>query len=97
MILAINLGVLSNFVESEYGNEFSKLRSYVEDSNILTTQVNNNDFDENGHFQHVSFSDYHMYSLTKDGIHAGYIEDIMKKVFSAVDENRFYQSYKKGN
>lgn len=93
VILAINLGVLSNFVESEYGNEFSKLRSYVEDSNILTTQVNNNDFDENGHFQHVSFSDYHMYSLTKDGIHAGYIEDIMKKVFSAVDENRFYQSY----
>lgn len=95
VILAINLGVLSNFVESEYGNEFSKLRSYVEDSNILTTQVNNNDFDENGHFQHVSFSDYHMYSLTKDGIHAGYIEDIMKKVFSTVDENRFYQSYKK--
>ena len=95
VILAINLGVLSNFVESEYGNEFSKLRCYVEDSNILTTQVNNNDFDENGHFQHVSFSDYHMYSLTKDGIRAEYIEDIMKKVFSDVDENRFYQSYKK--
>lgn len=38
IILAINLGVLSNFIESEYGDEFSLLRKYVEDSNILTSQ-----------------------------------------------------------
>ena len=38
VILAINLGVLSNFVESEYGDEFSMLRNYVEGSNILTTE-----------------------------------------------------------
>lgn len=29
IILAINLGVLSNFIESEFGDEFSKLRNYV--------------------------------------------------------------------
>ena len=67
-ILAINLGVLSNFIESKYGDEFSILRKYVEDNNILTTQINKKYFDEHGHFQHVSFSDYHMYSLTKNGI-----------------------------
>lgn len=92
-ILAINLGVLSNFIESEYGDEFSILRKYVEDNNILTTQINKKYFDEHGHFQHVSFSDYHMYSLTKNGIHAKYIEDIFKKIFSQNEENRFYQSY----
>lgn len=93
VILAINLGVLNNFVESEFGNEFSVLRKYVEDSNILTNQVNINDYDEQGHFQHVSFSDYHMYSMTAEGVHAGYIESIFEKVFSNSDENIFYKSY----
>ena len=93
IILAINLGVLSNFIESEFGDEFSKLRNYVENSNILTSQVNVNDYDESSPFQHVSFSDYHMYSLREDGIHAGYIEDIEKKVFDKTDENVFYQAY----
>lgn len=93
IILAINLGVLSNFIESKYGNEFSQLRSYVERSYILTSQVNNNSFNENSYFQHVSFADYHMYSLTKEGIHAGYIEDILEKVFGRKEENLFYNSY----
>ncbi len=95
VILAINLGVLSNFIESEYGDEFNQLRSYVEDSYILTSQVNNNEFDEASYFHHVSFSDYHMFSLTENGVHAGYIEDIFDKVFSDREENPFYRSYKK--
>lgn len=93
IILAINLGVLSNFIESEYGDEYSVLRNYVEESNILTSQVNNNEYEASSHFQHVSFSDYHMYSLTSDGIHAGYIEKILDKVFCECEENLFYQSY----
>ena len=93
VILAINLGVLSNFIESEYGEAFSILRKYVEESNILTAQVNNNKYDSESHFQHVSFSDYHMYSLTADGVHVGYIEDIMEKIFSSKEENLFYLSY----
>lgn len=93
VILAINLGVLSNFIESDYGCEFSQLRSYVERSNILTSQVNKNDFDEASYFQHVSFSDYHMFSLTEGGVHAGYIEDIFDKIFCQKTENFFYSSY----
>lgn len=94
VILAINLGVLSNFIESEYGKEFTELRKYVEKSNILTTRISNEIYTQNGHFQHVSFSDYQMYSLNKDGIDTGYISEIFKKVFDAVEENYFYQSYK---
>ena len=93
VILAINLGVLSNFIESEFGKEFSMLRKYVESSNILTTQININDFDKESYFQHVSFSDYHMYSLTEKGIHAGYIEKIFEKVFCRTEENVFYNSF----
>ncbi len=95
IILAINLGVLSNFIESEFGDEFRTLRKYVEKSNILTTQINDNDFDDASYFQHVSFSDYHMYSLTAQGIHAGYIEKIFEKVFGENQENVFFQSYQK--
>lgn len=94
VILAINLGVLSNFIESDYGDEFSQLRMYVEDSYILSSQVNNK-FDEASYFKHVSFSDYHMFSLTENGVHAGYIEDILDKVFSDKEENLFFKSYKK--
>lgn len=94
VILAINLGVLSNFIESEYRSEYSSLRKYVEDTYILTTQLNMNNYDENSHFQHVSFSDYHMYSLTEHGVHAGYIEDIFSKIFSNTDGNVFYQAYR---
>lgn len=68
VILAINLGVLSNFIESEYGDGFKILKKYVKSSDILTTKINIKDFDEESHFQHVSFSDYHMYSLTEKGI-----------------------------
>lgn len=94
VILAINLGVLSNFIESEYKSEYSLLRKYVEKTNILTTKINMNDYDENSHFQHVSFSDYHMYGLTENGVHAGYIEDIFSKVFSDSEDNIFYHAYK---
>ena len=95
VILAINLGVLSNFIESEYGDGFKILKKYVKSSDILTTKINIKDFDEESHFQHVSFSDYHMYSLTEKGIHAGYIEKIFEKVFNQEDENAFYKSYQK--
>lgn len=94
VILAINLGVLSNFIESQYGDEYSVLRNYVANNNILTVQVGKNEYDVNSYFQHVSFSDYHMYSLTEKGVHAEYIENILDKVFCSKEENVFYWAYK---
>lgn len=93
IILAINLGVLSNFIESEYGDSYKALREYVEKNDILTNKVNIQSFDIDSNFQHVSFSDYHMYSLKENGIHAGYIEAIFNKVFCESDDNPFYNAY----
>lgn len=95
VILAINLGVLSNFVESEYGESFKFLKTYVEKCNILTSKVNDNGYNSESHFQHVSFSDYHMYSLSEQGAKAGYIEDILDKIFGHNEGNCFYNSYEK--
>lgn len=94
-ILAINLGVLSNFIESKYGNSFKKLHEYVITSNILTNQLNVKKYDANSPFQHVSFSDYHMYTLTEKGAVSDYLEQILEKVFSMHVNNPFYCVYEK--
>lgn len=94
IILAINLGVLSNFIESEYGHHFLGLRQYVLDSNILSSKVNENEFDKESPFQHISFSDYHMFLLCKEGVNPEYIKALFEKIVSQEDENPFYSSYK---
>ena len=92
-ILAINLGVLSNFIESSYGDSFKQLRKYVNNSNLLTNQLNEKGYEENSAFQHVSFSDYHMYNLTVHGVKPEYLEHILEKVFCMDFENPFYNVY----
>lgn len=92
-ILAINLGVLSNFVESSYGDSFKQLRQYVINSNILTNQLNEKGYEENSAFQHISFSDYHMYNLTAHGVKPEYLEHLLEKVFRKEFENPFYNVY----
>lgn len=92
-IVAINLGVLSNFIESEYASGFSLLKEYVKNSNIMTSEVTKTTYVENSHFQHISFSDYHMFSLSKDGIVPVYIEALFEKIVSKDENNVFYFSY----
>ena len=94
-ILAINLGVLSNFVESTYGEAFKQLREYVINSNILTNQLDEKGYEKNSAFQHVSFSDYHMYNLTMHGINPEYVERILEKIFHMGLENPVYDAYNK--
>ena len=95
IIMAINLGVLSNFIESEFGASFTNLKAYVEQNHILTNELNYNVVDENSSFQYVSFSDYHMYHLSEDGPKPVYIEQLLEKVFAKNEENTFYRSYTK--
>lgn len=96
LILAINLGVLSNFVESEYAERrFNRLKAYVEKYNILTSMVNDNDYDANSPFQHISFADYNLFSLGEEGVVPDYIERLLDKIFAEDEENVFFKAYKK--
>ena len=92
-ILAINLGVLANFIESKYGDNYTKLKNYVDDEYILSSKVNKKIYKENSHFQHISFSDYQMFLLEKDGINPEYIESLFEKIILKDDNNQFYLSY----
>lgn len=93
-ILAINLGALNNFVDSEYRDRFNKLREYVMGKGILESSIADNSFDEKSNFQFINFSDYHMYSLKEDGPRSEYIQDVINKITQDQVENIFYQSYK---
>ncbi len=95
MIIAINLGTLNNFIDSEQGKQFSCLREYVNDNGILSSYAHNTGYRENSVFQHVSFADYQVFSLCTDGIKTDFLEQLLAKVFSFDDANPFYMAYKK--
>ena len=93
MILAINLGTLNNFIESEKGKAFSILKKYVEANEIFSTYVRPNTYQETSVFQHVSFSDYQVFTLNSTGVGTAYLEALLEKVFRQSEENPFYKAY----
>ncbi len=95
MIIAINLGTLNNFIESEKGANFKKLKEYVDKNHIFSNYGQQSGYIENSVFQHVSFSDYQVFSLTADGIKTGFLENLFDKVFSENANNAFYAEYQK--
>lgn len=95
MIIAINLGTLNNFIESAKGKPFTKLRKYVEENKILSSYAQETGYKDKSVFQHVSFADYQVFSLSENGIQTVFLEKLLEKVFSQNDDNPFYQSYKK--
>lgn len=93
VILAINLGTLSKFIE-EYGNEFIILKGYINSSKILDTDlIHNDEFDTNSNFHHVNFTDYHIYSLTENGAVSDIITTLLEKIVSENESNTIYKAY----
>ena len=93
MIIAINLGTLNNFIESPKGQKFSKLREYVTTHGILSGFATEPGYQAGSVFQHVSFSDYQVFSLKEDGVKTEFLENVLGKIFSQEEENPFYQAY----
>lgn len=94
VIVAINLGVLSNFIDSEEGSNFKRLAKYVEDKKILIeTDVNEGDNTDDV-FYHVNFGDYHIYRLIDEKVDSPYISSIIDKIFSDTECNEFYGAYR---
>lgn len=93
MIVAINLGTLNNFIESDKGKNFSKLKEYVEDNGIFSGFAQSSTYVEKSVFQHVSFSDYQVFALGENGVETTFLEKLLKKVFNQSEENPFYQAY----
>ena len=97
MIVAVNLGTLNNFIDSEKGRKYSKLKKYVEENGIFSGYSQNIGYKEGSLFQHVSFSDYQVFSLSASGIETSFLDSLFEKVFYKSPENPFYFAYQKCN
>lgn len=95
IILAINLGALNNFIDSEEGRAFSRLREYVHQKRILESVIEEVSNDDDHIFKYVNFSDYHMYQLTESGPKSSYIKGIFQRITQKTEDNPFYQAYLK--
>lgn len=93
MIIAINLGTLNNFIDSEKGKAFSHLKEYVEKNGIFSGYTKLPEYQEGSVFQHISFSDYQVFSLNEAGIKTTYLEKLFKKIFQKSSNNPFYNAY----
>lgn len=94
-ILAINLGTLNNFIDSEYGDRFTKLKAFVLEKKILEENIEENNFDESSNFQFINFSDYQLFTLKYGKVNSNYVRSLINKVTEPSELNEFYNSYKK--
>ena len=97
VILAINLGTLSNFLDSDQENKFSRLKSYIENTGILDEKTEKNIPDtsqkEEQYFHGVNFADYHLYELRESGVTSEYIKGILNRITAKDRHNDFYMDY----
>lgn len=91
VILAINLGTLSNFLDSDVENRFTKFTKYITDSGILDDSLGMSV--ENEYFHSVNFADYHLYELRKNETQSKYTKGILAKITASTQDNVFYTSY----
>ncbi|WP_243355802.1 DNA phosphorothioation-dependent restriction protein DptF [Bacillus litorisediminis] len=93
LILAINLGVLHNFIESPYAEDkYKKLKQYIEEAKVfdpghISTPP------EHKNFKLVNFADYHSFELTKEGPMSTYMSQLFSKITNPVPDNPFYAAY----
>ena len=88
------MGTLNNFIDSEYGTRYTRLRKYVEEKRILDSNIEESKFDENSKIQFINFSDYHIFTLKNGKAKSDYIKSLLKKLTDETDLNLFYNSYK---
>lgn len=93
LILAINLGVLNNFMESDYAKEqYSELNKLLNETNIFDSEATSQHYDKDP-IHIISFSDYNLFELYEDHADSEYLKKLFKKITDKNYDNPFYQAY----
>ena len=93
LILAINLGVLNNFMESDYAKEqYSILNELLNETNIFDSEATSQNYDKDP-IHIISFSDYNLFELYEDHVDSEYLKKLFKKITDKNKKNPFYQAY----
>ncbi|MGE6486903.1 DNA phosphorothioation-dependent restriction protein DptF [Paenisporosarcina sp. NPDC076898] len=89
IILAINMGVLHNFIYRNHKNyTYKKLKIFIENSELFSNNITAS-FSK-GNIDLLSFNDYHSYELTVNGPTSTFYSALINKVFSPSLNNPFY-------
>lgn len=91
-IVAINLGVLSRFIQ-EKGHNFSLLKSFVIDKGIIEHLNYNNSYNDESYFQFVNLADFKLFELTESTFHSSIIRGILDKITAHSDSNPIYNAF----
>ncbi|MBS4205481.1 DNA phosphorothioation-dependent restriction protein DptF [Bacillus sp. FJAT-49754] len=93
VILAINMGVLHNFVNRSHEKySYSILKDFVEQSGLFTQNITTTYSDN--YFDLLSFGDYHSYELTEEGARSNFYSSLLSKIVEESDRNPFYLALK---
>lgn len=103
LIVAINLGVLNDFIKN-YQNEYSALKEYVDEQGLFDNipawkfmQMESEDeVDKEYSFGHVDFTSFHRYEINAQGVDTSFFSELLNKIISSDAENPIYKAYSTG-
>jgi len=93
LVIAINLGTLSNFLNSKYQDEFTILREFVNEHKIIDEEQSIYEINKELPFRFINLSDYHLYELTDEGVTSRLQESLLENICDPNCNNPFYSSY----
>ncbi|GAA0503161.1 hypothetical protein GCM10008986_33500 [Salinibacillus aidingensis] len=93
IILAINMGVLHNFITSNHsGYTYERLKEFIFKSNLFSQSISAHFSNEN--FDILSFGDYQSFELTNNGPISTFYSTLMERVTMKNEDNPFYLALK---
>lgn len=103
LIVAINLGVLNDFIKN-YENEYIILKRYVDEQGLFDSipawkhlQMNKKISEPHAYsIEHVDFTSFHRYEINSQGIDTSFFGDLLSKIVSDNTDNSIYQAYVNG-
>ncbi|MFK3959982.1 DNA phosphorothioation-dependent restriction protein DptF [Pseudalkalibacillus hwajinpoensis] len=93
VILAINMGVLHNFITDDHGDQtYNELSKFVDNSDLFSQNVTTHYSEDS--FDLLSFGDYHPFEITSDGPQSQFFLSILNNIFKDSNENPFHLAFK---
>lgn len=94
-IIAINMGVLMNFVRraKEVG-KFNKIINYLDETGIVRKTSNISNINS-PYFSLISFRNYPLFDVDETGISSPFYDELFDRVVKKTDSNPFYKAYLK--
>lgn len=100
LIVAINLGVLNDFLKN-YESEFQSLKKYVDNQGLFDNipawkfnLMNEHSENRNNYYMgHVDFTSFHRYEITNEGLDVSFIQGLLEKIVDSNPHNVMYVAF----